>query len=430
MNPPIHYYLHYLKNKIYFVICILNKISELHLFGLNYYYIPTEIKCHIILFIFETFMTCMDISCGSFHSLVLHAGQLITCGANDNKQQGLKNIERTKFNVSLNNVLSIFSGYNSSFILTKDGLYGTGYEYLNTITNKKGHKITGTTFKKIVLSCKKTKIKFYENGQKKKDILIETIEIKDFITMKVGYGFLFILTKEGLFGNGSNYSGQLGINYTDLVHGFVKIDLKNVLKISCGRHFTMVLTKEGLFSSGTNFYGQLGLGLDIGPLVKKSNTFTKINIENVIAVDCANNFVLVLTKEGLYACGKTKNIRPFLLNYINNNDGGCHLLGKCDLKDVISFKCGKNFYLVLTDQGFYGCGNNKYNQLGYCSWNSPYEFKKIDLKLPLLLFACGGHHSIMLTIDFMIIGNGCNKYNQIGARNTNKTKKCIDIHRK
>jgi hypothetical protein len=168
MNPPLHYYIHYLKNTIYFVICILNKISELHLFGLNYCYIPTEIKCHIILFIFETFMTRMDISCGSIHSLILHSGQLITCGANGNKQQGLKNIERTKFNVSFNNVLSIFSGYNSSFILTKDGLYGTGYEYLHTISNKKGDKITGTTFKKIIFSCKKTKIKFYENGQKKK----------------------------------------------------------------------------------------------------------------------------------------------------------------------------------------------------------------------------------------------------------------------
>ena len=176
----------------------------------------------------------------------------------------------------------------------------------------------------------------------------------------------------------------------------------------------MALTKEGLFSCGINRFGKLGLGSY--NYEQRIYSFTKINLQNVITVECGGNHSLALTTNGLYACGSAIAIRPFANTELSSFQKG-------DIQNIVSFKCGHDFSLILTHKGLYGCGKNNFGQLGYInkdSYSYSKEFIKIDID-NVLSFDCGKFHSIIETTEGFF-GCGSNHKGQLGIDNYNKSK--------
>ena len=98
----------------------------------------------------------------------------------------------------------------------------------------------------------------------------ESTEIRD---VACGPANTFIITNAGeLYGTGSNYNGQLGLNPTDkdiekdsptLIMGKKKVDEKiSVVMVACGFDQVLAVTnKNKLYSWGSNEKGQLGRAL-------------------------------------------------------------------------------------------------------------------------------------------------------------------------
>ena len=89
------------------------------------------------------------------------------------------------------------------------------------------------------------------------------------------------------------------IRYIVLIY----IVLLNGNLLSCGGNYSLVLTKEGLFGCGHNYHGELGHTVDDNRLYNDRYVLTKINILNVISFSSGGKHTIVLTKEGLFGCG-------------------------------------------------------------------------------------------------------------------------------
>jgi len=93
------------------------------------------------------------------------------------------------------------------------------------------------------------------------------------------------------------------------------IEIPNFISYSLGRFHSMVLTKEGLFACGNNIFGQLGLGDNQDRIM-----LTKMNISNVISFECIPSRVskyphsiytyyppfhsTIITEEGIFHTGE------------------------------------------------------------------------------------------------------------------------------
>ena len=236
---------------------------------------------------------------------------------------------------------------------------------------------------------------------------IEQFSTSIIISLCCGGHHSFVLTKECLFGSGMNDCGQLGLGNFINAYSFKKIDISNVISISCGFDFSLVLTKEGLFGCGDNSCG--AIGLDYNESYKYS-TLTMINIDNVISFDCGFDHSFILTIEGLFVCGGNLygQLGLGLYNILSHTYG----LKKPPLSNVISFSCGYQRSFVLTKEGLFGCGYNDFGQLGLGDVDYRNSFTKINIT-NVISFKCGGRHSLILTKEGLF-GSGSNTSVQLG----------------
>lgn len=238
--------------------------------------------------------------------------------------------------ININNILTTSCGYNSSMILTKNGLFVKGL-------NGFGQLGLGDYYKRKSIEL----VKFNNN----------------IITVSSGTFSTFIITKEGLYSTGLNDDGQLGLGDCSNSNIFKRVNIENIISIKCGGEYSLALTKDGLYGCGSNRDDQLGGWDFINQLFitkeKKINTFQKININitNLISYSCRQYESYLFTKEGLFK------------NFIKQN----YSYLKCD--DIILEQ--SVFDLILTKKELLWFGNN--GDFDYACNHPDYKDSKIIL---------------------------------------------------
>jgi alpha-tubulin suppressor-like RCC1 family protein len=237
-----------------------------------------------------------------------------------------------------------------------------------------------------------------------------------------------VLTDQGLYTCGYNNGGQLGLSDMNALGALsffkdpqsaiqttftlVK-ELPGTIKhIAAGSNHTIVLTSQGLYACGKNDYGQLGLGDK-----NDRTTFTPVKglpgIIQQIAV--GYRYTLVLTSQGLYACGE--NIYG-QLGLADKNNRTTFTLVKDLLGTIqqIAAVDGGNETRVLTSQGLYVCG---YNQIGLADKNDYAPFtlvKGLPGTIQQINFATCNY--MMLLTNHGLYGCGHNVKGQLGLGET------------
>ena len=229
----------------------------------------------------------VSVACGESHlGLVTGLGEFFVRGDNDDGQLGLGNTDGIvglfKKVESLSNVHSAACGYLYTMVVTKDGsLYASG-------TN---------TFGQLGLGDAASRTSFTK------------VDISGVIHVACGKRHSMILTREArVFGSGRNVAGELGIGKTMGVDVFNKVTLENVVSVTCGPDYTMMITIEGsLFACGENGHGELGLGdyddRAIPIRVDLLSRVLEVSCRGYSHTDKSGRPTLILTAEGLYACG-------------------------------------------------------------------------------------------------------------------------------
>jgi len=398
------YYCNAFSEEIRSISLTLNKGFELSFLGQMF---PLE----IVQFINILYVKCkieefdsIKISCGLTYSLIYRNGLLYRCGSiNDNHSltkfefTGIKKIDsivssnikvpntyginmyamyqkkdklyslfddhKDKSNVISINPLQIKSGPQNTLILAKnDRLFGCG-------NNDYGQ--LGLGINVMGLYC----------------YSFSKIDIPNVISFECGYYHTFVLTKEGLFGCGSNLDYQLGLDERETYSILTKLDINNVLSFACGTFHSLILTKEGLFFCGS-FYNKSNNERSINVEYESSTrskwvncqyekNFMKLPISNIISFSCGEEYSLILTRDGLYELDRSTTSKIFIHGQYLSVE--VQNLRKLDLmKTVLNFSCGVNHAIVLTKEGLFGRGDNEKGQLGLGDQiHNRVEFKRI-----------------------------------------------------
>src|SRR5580693_3883370 len=130
----------------------------------------------------------------------------------------------------------------------------------------------------------------------------------------------FIITEDGLYSFGYNDYGQLGLGnntHQNIPQKITQFNSSNIVSIACGDYHSFVLTKDGLYSFGNNNFGQLGLGNNTNQNIPQK--ITQFNSDTIVSIACGVDYSLILTKDGLYSFGFNKYGQLGLGNNIDQN---------------------------------------------------------------------------------------------------------------
>nr|XP_027197040.1 RCC1 and BTB domain-containing protein 1-like isoform X2 [Dermatophagoides pteronyssinus] len=142
-----------------------------------------------------------------------------------------------------------------------------------------------------------------------------------------------------------------------------------------------------------------------------------LNDKKIIQVDSGNDFVVILTVEGLVYLAKRKQTNKNLRLISTGNDRF----------EMIA--CGQNHLLLLRQDGtVFALGYNQYGQLTGNSESSYDTLVNTGLK-NVKIIAGGGGHSLALTNNNQIYSWGWNYYGQLGLwdRNDRKTPSLVSF---
>nr|XP_012222921.1 PREDICTED: RCC1 domain-containing protein 1 [Linepithema humile] len=171
-------------------------------------------------------------------------------------------------------------------------------------------------------------------------VLVEIPKRVKFIDIACGFDYTILLAENGdIYSMGMGIRGQLGHNELEncdnprLIEALAGL---KVVQISAGGWHSAVITDQGdLYTWGWNSHGELGI----------ESKDTKV-----------------------YAV-------PTLIDFKNDKGENVEI-------NVKKVECGNSFTVCLTDDGsFWGCGTNKYGQLGKLEQNleDPCRFVKLDI---------------------------------------------------
>ena len=317
-----------------------------------------------------------SVCCGGNHTLVLqNNGTLWGCGWNGYGQLGLGDTSSrntlTQITTNVDNIKSIYSDSYHTFILKNNGtLWGCGYNGYGQLGL--GEDVNNkTTFTQIV-------------------------DVYDVKSIYCGFNHTIILKNDGtLWGCGQNNNGQLGLGDATNRKIFIKIT-DDVKSVNCGHDYTLILKNDStLWGCGDNSVGQLGLGDKTS-----RTTFTQIT-DNVKSIYCGKSHTIILKNDGtLWGCGDNQygqlglegSIQKTMFTPITTNTD-----------NVKSVYCGYYHTLILkNDSTLWGCGYNKFGQLGLGDGTDKTTFTKITTNVDSIksfVNDCGDFPSVIKIYD-------------------------------
>lgn len=235
-----------------------------------------------------------------------------------------------------------------------------------------------------------------------------------YIKLSLGGRHAFLTTPNYTYCCGSNGYGQLSKSKKNHIIEWVKChhDILyngNHRFIKCGKYHTFVYNNNGLYSAGRNKDGQLGRGN------YEHSEFTRILIDgsydfSVNTLSCGYKFTLLLTNRGLYGCGSNK-FGQLGTGTFNTCYAGFKKID--EINDILSISCGGHFSFIITKTGLWGSGNNMYGQLGLGDNVNRNVFTKLNSVIDIIAISCGKRHSMSLTKEGLF-SCGINTYGQLG----------------
>ena len=265
--------------------------------------------------------------CGCDYTVVLkNDGTLWGCGYNGYGQLGLGDARDrttlTKITININDINSIYCGYNHTVILQNNGtLWGCGRNNYGQL----GLEDTNNRYTFTTISTNPGDIQSVHCGEE------HTIVLKNDGT---------------LWGCGHNNYGQLGLGDASYSTIFTKLfaNANDIKSIYCGSEYTIVLKNDGtLWGCGYNGDGQLGLG-DTSNKYTFTQITTNANDIKYFANDYNFPFVIKIydTKIGYAETIDTNNFRNIPIDkfektkvlYVNPNNTYLNCLISFDKKQT------------------------------------------------------------------------------------------------
>lgn len=241
---------------------------------------------------------------------------------------------------------------------------------------------------------------------------------------------VIVYCKDGLYGWGSNYYGQLGFGVArDELRSYRVIGMtevskpakigffegKRILNVVCGYMFTIVNCDDGLYVFGINYSGQLGCESDILHSPTKLDFFDDKKILNII---CGRTHSFIHCENGLYGFGSNSYGQLAINSYKEKIPTKVTFF---NYKHVLNISCGSFHTIVHCTEGLYAFGSNNHGQLGL--------YHNDDIKVPTIIdffrhkhisnISCGDLHNI-ITCDEGLYSFGRNDSGQLGLGGFNR----------
>ena len=197
--------------------------------------------------------------------------------------------------------------------------------------------------------------------------------IDDAIDIAAGYQSTVVLKKDGtVWMAGLNSDGQLGIESTESQSTFVQVKnedgtgyLTNIKSISAGQYTMFAITNDGeVYGWGENGSGQLGISNTEEQKLPVKTTLTNIKqistsyYHTIALTEDGKAYVAGRNSEGELGIGQTTSSTITTWTIMKSTNGTSEMTG---IKQVAT---GYMHTVVLTDNGYmYATGNNGYYQL-------------------------------------------------------------------
>lgn len=295
--------------------------------------------------------------------------------------------------------LIAIGGLNVTFVLTSNGIYVSG----STGTGQFGFGFPW--FTPGVFESLPPGIGIMTNGFQR----IMEPKLKNTVSIVCGHQLTMFVTSDGLFACGANLVRLLGVSVNDTRKMGELVYIPHfrdatILAAYCNHvisEFTMILTSDGLYACGSNQYGELGLGID--PNVQSYIDIpARINIENVLTVACGITHTMILTLDGLFACGFNQNGATGLGRGVVMVTRPT-ILPNFPTTGIMSVSCGSYHTMILfQNRRLFACGPNDFGQLGLpFNPDSPSIFDPTEVTSisGVISVSCGHLHTLFLTND-------------------------------
>lgn len=325
-------------------------------------------------------------------------------------------------NIISTEVSNIFSGTDSTYIISEDGkLYCFGKQLAKNISeDEKG--VIYTNAKKALSNSETlfvldTDNRLYAIGNNKNKLITTDAEAVDEFTLISNNVIDFsisettvgiIKTNGKLYMYGDNSCGQLSTyNYEDKTEP-VPV-LGSVIKVICESTFTVALQKSGdAVIFGGNSYNQSGME---GKNFNSPNVIHK-DIKDIAAGD---DFVLLLKNNGeLLSCGA--NNFGQLGNTTTENSTAFVTV----MQNIHTISAGRKSVFALNINGeLYSWGQNNVGQLG--NGNTDDTSTPTLVKNNIKSVETSGAHTIVITQENDILSTGNNLNGQLGKGNSRST---------
>ncbi|AYV83800.1 MAG: chromosome condensation regulator [Hyperionvirus sp.] len=352
-------------------------------------------------------------------------GRLMGCGSNSDGQMGLGNDMGTinVFTVIedvMKNVVEVGVGSGDATVRLSDGTLMRS----SVFTKKKFKKIRlkRKDIVELIYGCGRAKfIRFSDGtimgyGNAERHCFKRVDYLRDVADVHCGFDHAVLRLMDGtLMSCGVNKYGQLGLGDKVSRGKFTEVcgvDKKNIVEIVADVCISFIRLVDGtIMFCGYNLNGELGFGDK-----ENRDIFTEVklvprNIDRVVFGH--RHTFLLLSDGGLMGCGDN------LLGQLG--------LGDCSGKNsfteiggiprnIIDVHCGfSNTIIRLGDGTLLGSGQNSDGQLGFGDLNNRRCFQEIPLfSKNIVEVACYKLRTFIRLSDGKLMGSGNNRYGQLG----------------
>ncbi|KAK3926061.1 X-linked retinitis pigmentosa GTPase regulator [Frankliniella fusca] len=221
-----------------------------------------------------------------------------------------------------------------------------------------------------------------------------------------------------VFAFGNNSWGQLGLGHknTATMPSCVKsLKPEKATHVACGKSHTIVSTFSGkVFAFGSNMDCQLGVGDTeerVSP-VEVTGLYAGEDGVRMLAAGCQHSAVLTVDG-GVYVWGSNADGQLGLGDSVTVVDTPKRI----DIPQTIAYiSCGYYHTAFVTEDGkLLMCGEGENGKLGLSRENKNiFVPTPVNINVPIRSVACGGNHTLAVTMDGDVYGFGSNLSGQLG----------------